>query len=199
MPTTANDASKVYFAPRARILIADTTLAASKLPTDLTTAIDVVFKELGYVDDTGIELTPVTNTNPIPAMQSATPVKYVVKDASMGVKFTMLQFSADTVELYFGKKWTTAGGVQTLSLDSTPALLEKAMVIEWGDYTEVSDGATPPVVTLTGNKSRLVIPRGMVSAKDVIKLERSGVQTLGVTFDALDINGTLGNLITNAA
>lgn len=192
----ANDASKVYFAPKAKIYIASVSAASSKLPDDVVTAIDVVWKELGYVDDTGIELTPATNVDPIPAMQSAVPIKYVVKDASMSIKFVMLEFNTNTVELYFGKAWTTASGLSSLSLDSTPNLLEKALVIEWGDYTEVLDDTT---YTVTGNKNRLVIPRGMVSSKDVIKLERNGVQSLGVTYEALDINGTLGTLLTNAA
>jgi hypothetical protein len=197
----SNDATKLYFAPRARILIADVTAAATKLPVDVITDLDTVWTELGYVDETGIELSPVTNTNPITSMQSATPVKYVVKDASMGIKFIMQEFNTNTVELYFGKKWTTTGGVTTLDLASTPALLEKAMVIEWGDWVDGTITAGPPVTTAiaSGTKNRLVIPRGMVSSKDVIKLERSGVQTLGITFDALDINGTLGHLITNAA
>lgn len=191
---TTNNPAKLSFAPKARILIAEVTAAASKLPTNYDTPLDAVFTELGYTNDDGIELTPKIETNPIAAHQSAVPIKYVVKSASFQLKFMCLQFDKDVVELYFGKKWTTTANVSTLVLDSTPALLEKSMVIEWGDWTEDGTGKVNG-----GIKNRLVIPRGMVSDRDGIKLTRAEVSTLGVTFDALDSGGSLGSLITNAA
>lgn len=194
----APDATKVKFAPKARILIADVTAAATKLPVDVAAPLDVVWKELGYTDTNGIETTFALETTPIEAHQSAVPIGFVINSASCQLKFTCLEFNMDTVELYFGTKWTTAGAISTLDLTSTPALATKAMVVEWGDWVETTDGADPPVITITGGtKNRLVIPRGMVSSRDPMKLERLGAQTLGVTYDALDSSGKLGTLLTN--
>lgn len=188
-----NTAASVQFAPKARILVAPS--PATLLPMDVTTALDNTFKELGYVDATGLELTPTLDTTPVEAMQSATPIKYVVKSAAAQLKFTMLQWDDDTVALYFGASLVAdaTNHVKKLILASTPALVETALVVEWGDYVE-DDTATP--VTVTGVKNRLVIPRGMVSTKDPIKLSRTDVQSLGVTYDALDVGGQLGYLLT---
>jgi hypothetical protein len=185
----------VQFAPKARILVAPTE-TAGVLPVDVTADIPTAFKELGYVDATGIELTPTLDTTPIEALQSASPIKYVVKSAAAQLKFSLLQWDDDTVALYFGATLVddTVNHVKKLVLASNPTLDETALIVEWGDYTE-DDAATPP--TFTGTKNRLVIPRGMVSTKDPIKLARTDVQALGVTYDALDVGGQLGYLLTS--
>jgi hypothetical protein len=191
---STNNAATVQFAPKARLLVAPS--PATDLPVDVTTALGTAFKELGYVDASGLELTPTLDTTPVEAMQSATPIKYVVKSAAAQLKFTLLQWDDDTVALYFGAALATdaTNNVKKLVLASTPALAETAMVVEWGDYTE--DATDPMNIEVTGTKNRLVIPRGMVSTKDPIKLSRTDVQSLGVTYDALDVGGQLGYLLT---
>jgi hypothetical protein len=101
------------------------------------------------------------------------------------------QFDADATALYFGTEWTPAEdgtgtpipGVYVLNLESTPELAERALLVEW------SDGAVT---------NRLIIPRGMVSEREGLKLTRVDSQTLGVTLDALDSGGSLGYILTNA-
>lgn len=191
---STNNAASVQFAPKARLLVAPS--PATGLPIDVATPLGVAFKELGYVDAAGLELTPTLDTTPVEAMQSATPIKYVVKSAAAQLKFTLLQWDSDTVALYFGASLVAdaTNHVSKLILASTPALAETAMVVEWGDYTE--DLTVPETPVITGVKNRLVIPRGMVSTKDPIKLSRTDVQSLGVTYDALDVGGQLGYLLT---
>lgn len=191
---STNNTSAVQFAPKARILVAPTATAGT-LPVDVTTAIPAAFKELGYVDAAGVELTPKLDTTPVEALQSATPIKYVVKSAAASLKFQMLQWDNDTVALYFGATLVAdaTNKVNKLVLQSTPSLVETALIVEWGDYVE--DLAATPV-TVTGTKNRLVIPRGMVDTKDPIKLSRTDVQSLGITYEALDVNGQLGYLLT---
>lgn len=193
---SANNTNKIYLAPKAKLYVSDVTAAAADLPDDLTTPLSATWKELGYTDEGGIELTPKIDTDPIRAHQSATALKYVLKDASMTLKFTCMQWDTDTVQLYFGASLVTTGGVSKLVIESTPALAEKALCVEWGDYTQ-DDVAVPP--TITGTKSRFVVQRGMVSDKDAIKLTRTDVQALGITFDALDSDGQLGYILTNAS
>ncbi|MFE0151388.1 hypothetical protein ACFWY5_29875 [Nonomuraea sp. NPDC059007] len=185
----ANTPSTIRFAPKGRIFVAP---VGSKAPEDVATPLDAAWKELGYISPDGAELTPSVDSQPVEVWQSATPVKYVVNSAACQLKFTLLQFDADATALYFGTTWvkakkedgTEVPNVFTLDLASTPELAEKALVVEWGDANSVS---------------RLVIERGMVSEREGLKLTRTSAQSLGVTFDALDSDGRLGYILTNAS
>ncbi|TDD97171.1 hypothetical protein [Actinomadura rubrisoli] len=180
--------------------MASTTEAASKLPVDVTTPLDAVFKDLGYISEDGVSVTPKREFDPVNASQSASPIKYVLKSAALTLKFVLLQMDPETVEVYFGTEWVTTSGVNKLNIASNPALAEICLVVEYGDYvqTETSPGP-PPVYTLTGTKNRLVIPRGMVSDVDEYKIARTDTLALGVTFDAMDKSGSLGFLLSNAS
>lgn len=187
----ANDASKIYFAPKAQVYMAETT---ATMPTDLSTALDPAWKDLGYVTEDGISITPQREFDPVNATQSASPVKYVLNSAGLQLKFVCMEMIPETVELYFGATWTTVGTDKKINVASNPPLAEKALVIEYGDYSETGEP-----VTITGNKNRLVIPRGMVSDVDETKVARTDTLSLGITFDAMDQGGSLGYLLTNAA
>ncbi|MFD8527803.1 hypothetical protein ACFV0L_10385 [Streptosporangium canum] len=184
----SNNAGSIRFAPKGRILVAPVGTAA---PTDVTSAF-TGWKELGYVSPDGCELTPSVDSAPIEVWQSATPVKYVVNAAACSLKFTLLQFDADGTALYFGTTWqqakgendTPITGVYRLDLASTPELAERAIAVEWGD---------------ANSTSRLIIPRGMISEREGLKLTRTNAQSLGVTYEALDSAGVLGYILSNAA
>jgi hypothetical protein len=184
-----NTPNTIRFAPKGRILVAPLNTAA---PTDVTTAFAATWKELGYVSPDGCELTPSVDSQAVEVWQSATPVKYVVNSAACQLKFTLMQFDADGTALYFGSSWVAAedaegnpiSGVFTLDLASTPELAERMIAVEWGD---------------ANSTSRLIIPRGMVSEREGLKLTRTNAQSLGVTFEALDSNGRLGYILTNAS
>ncbi|MEU7863487.1 hypothetical protein [Nonomuraea sp. NPDC049141] len=185
----ANQPGTIRFAPKGRILVASITTPA---PEDVATPFTAAWKELGYVSPDGCELTPSVDSQPVEVWQSATPVKYVVNAASCQLKFTLMQFDSDATAIYFGSDWvpakktdgTTIPGVFVLDLASTPELAEKAIAVEWGDVNSTS---------------RLIIPRGMVSEREGLKLTRTNAQSLGVTFEALDSNGRLGFILTNAS
>jgi len=161
-------------------------------PMDVATPPAVTWKSLGYVDPAGVELTPAVETQPIEAWQSATPVKYLVTSAAFGLKFVLQQFDKETTELYFGASFVPAeddegdpiSGVFQLDLSSSPDLFETALLLEWRDATVTN---------------RLVVPRATVSARDGLKLLRTANQQLGVTMNALDSNGRLGYVLTDAA
>lgn len=163
-------------------------------PLDVDTVPAVAWKSLGYVDPNGCELTPTVETTPIGAWQSGVPVKYLVTSASFGIKFILQQFDKETVELYFGAAFAQAmdgavtpapiAGVFQLDLSSVPELIETAMIVEWKDAAVTN---------------RLIVPRATVSARDGLKLVRTANQQLGVTMNALDSNGKLGYILTDAA
>lgn len=185
----ANNAGAIRFAPKGKIFVAPVGTAA---PTDVSTAFGPLWKELGYVSPDGCELSPSVDSAPVEVWQSAVPVKYVVNSAACQLKFVLMQFDKEGTELYFGSSFTQAmgpdnqpiNGVFKLDLASTPELAEKALAVEWGD---------------ANSTSRLIIPRGMISEREGLKLTRTNAQTLGVTYEALDDDGVLGYILTNAS
>jgi hypothetical protein len=184
-----NSANAIRFASNGTVYVAPTATAG---PTDVTTALPATWKQLGYVSDAGVSLTPSITTQAINAWQSATPVKYLVTAASFQVGFTLLQFDKEAVELYFGSSFVQAMddedapivGVFVLDLASTPDLIETSLVVEWSDSTV---------------KNRLWVPRCQVSSREALTLVRTSGQNLGVTLDALDQGGKLGSIFTDAA
>lgn len=187
----ANSSNAIRFASNGTIYVAPVATAG---PTDVGTALPSPWKQLGYVSDAGVQLTPSITTQAINAWQSATPVKHLVTAASFQVAFSMLQFDKEGVELYFGGEFVQAmdggeppapiDGVFVLDLDSTPELLETSLVVEWSDATVTN---------------RLWLPRCQVSGREALTLVRTNSQNLSVTLDALDQGGKLGSIFTNAA
>lgn len=185
------NADAIRFAPRATIYFAPRNTDVSDLLEDVTAPVPSEFTAMGYTAEDGIELTPSVETNPVPVHQSATPVKYVVASASATLAFTMMQFDENTVPVYFGAEFVEgASGTMVLDLSSTPSLAENAVIVEWGDFREDDEGEL-----LSGTKSRLILPRGMLSERDAITLTRTDANQLGVTIQALDLNGSLGKVL----
>ena len=163
---------------------------------------DDVFVPLGYMAEDGIELTPTVETNPVTVHQSATPVKYVVTSASVTLAFTMMQFDENTVPLYFGADFVEqANGTLTLDLASTPELREQVLIVEWGDFAETPNESDPtgPATLVSGTKTRLILPRIMLSERNAITLTRTDAQQLGVTVQALGVGGKLGTVLMKSA
>lgn len=184
-----NNKDSIRFAPHGQMYIAALT-SNPTLPKTPDADLGPEWLALGYASADGVELTPAIETQALEAWQSATPVMYTVTSASLQVKSTLLQVDPATTSLYFGAEWEKVtndqgqpvNGVFRLPIASNPNLAELAMVVKWGD-AKVS--------------SALVIPRGMVSSRDALKLTRADAQSLGVTYDALDLGGMLGYVLTD--
>ncbi|WP_436776047.1 hypothetical protein [Yinghuangia sp. YIM S09857] len=184
-----NNTAAIRFAPRGQMYVAS--LASNPVfPTNPTADLGPEWLALGYASSDGVELTPAIETQALEAWQSATPVMHTVTAASLQVKATLLQTDPATTSLYFGAEWEKVTdaqgqevpGVFRLPIASNPTLAELAMIVQWGD-AKVSN--------------MLVIPRGMVSSRDALKLVRADAQSLGVTYDALDSSGVLGYVLSN--
>lgn len=199
MATSLNlDANAVRFAPKATIYFARRGTDVSSYMKNVMVPIGDEFTALGYTSEDGIELTPTVETNPVNVHQSATPIKYVVNSASATLAFSMMQFDKHTVPVYFGTDFTEGeDGTLVLDLASTPSLAENAIIVEWGDFTESTSGDIPAL--RSGTKARLIIPRGMLSERQAITLTKADAQSLGVTIQALDYNGSLGTVLMRTA
>ncbi|MET8702733.1 hypothetical protein ABZW10_28320 [Kitasatospora sp. NPDC004723] len=190
----ANDAQKIRFAPNGGIFVAPAPNglpAGTQLPVDVGDgkAVPTGYKALGYADESGVTITPSIETDPVNAWQSATPVLYNVKSASMQIKATLMETNQLTTELFWGAPWVAVvdkdgkeTGTYRLDLSSTPDLQEISLVVDWSQR---------------GVLYRCVIPRAMISDRGAITLQRTEAQKFELTISALDANGSLGFVLTN--
>lgn len=169
------DSSEVRLAPFGNIYVAP---IGTTLPTNATTALNVAFESLGYINEDGVQLSPNISLTDIMAWQSAVPVKTTVDTVTFEVTGTFLQTNTATWELFFlNETFSNNFGEAALTISSNPPSQEKALIIEWEDDEE--------------DQSRLVIPRIVVANREALNLVRTGAQSVGVTFRALDNSGTL--------
>lgn len=169
------DSSEVRLAPTGKIYAAP---VGTTLPTNATMAVNVAFKELGYVDEDGVSLTPGVELTDIMMWQSAVPVKTTLDTISFEVQFNMGQVNQTTWGLYFFVGgWTNNFGQAKMIVPSSPGSQEKALIIDWDDDL--------------GDTCRLVIPTAVLTDRESLQLTRSTAQLTGVTFRALDTSGTL--------
>lgn len=179
----ALDSTEVRIAPFGHVYVAPVGTAA---PTTVVTPLPATWKELGYISEDGVSITPTTDVQDYFAWQNAMPIKTSLTSISMEVGFSMIQINQSTTALYFfGQAWSVAAGVATLSISSNPGLDERAMVIEWTD-----DGS---------NLNRLYMPRGLITDRESMTLSRNDLVALGVTFKILDYNGVGAVLLSNNA
>ncbi|MFG2228030.1 hypothetical protein [Streptomyces sp. NPDC048644] len=189
-PVETGNPQKIRFAPNGALHIApapkasDAPGSGTVLPTGLD-ALGSPFKNLGYVDQGGVTITPSIETDPVNVWQSAVPVLFNVKSAAFQIKATLMETSKITTELFFGAAWVESQetpGLFRLDLLSTPDVKELALVVDW------SQGKT---------QYRCVIGRAMISDRGAIQLQRTENGKFELTIDALDYNGGLGYVLTN--
>ena len=156
-------------------------------PTDIATALNASFVDLGYVSEDGVEMTPGVEMNPIPAWQSFYPIRHVVTGRSLELGFSLLQWNEDSIKLAFGGGTVTPTAGPPAYYTYTPPAPEdvdyRALVIEWEDGTK---------------DYRLHIPRALVTDVGSITLQRSDPAGLDLTFSlAAAESGSEFTLITN--
>lgn len=180
----AEDSTQIRLAPSGHIWIAP---GGTLCPQDVTTAMTTYsaqWAELGYLSEDGVSVTPSYDTSGLKAWQTPVDVKEVLSSVGLTAKIQMLQINKDTTAQYFfGAAWTTDGPVGKLTISSNPSLAERAMVVEWTDDL--------------GFISRFVMPRGFLTDRDSMQLQRTEATALGVTFQCLDSNGVLAYLLSN--
>jgi hypothetical protein len=168
-----NNSSEIRVAGSGRILVADVGKAA---PADCTTSWSTDWKDLGYTSTDGITFSKKDKLDPIETWQSLSPARFVYESRDLSLKFSLLQFNEDTLPFFMGGGTgvaPVAGAVGTYSYEvqGNQQVSERALGLEFTDAGSVV--------------YRFVIPRGLVTASDDIKLVRKAAAMLGVTFTAV--------------
>lgn len=182
----ALDSTQFRVAPQGHVYVAPLGTAQ---PNDVTTAWAAGWTEVGYVDDSGVKVIPKLNTTDIASWQSATATKVIIQSTALTLQYNLQQSNAFNTQLYwFGSAWAAlGGGVFKQTIAAAPATDERQFGVEW---TDAASSIT----------QRLVIPRGMVTDRSEMDLNRKGIQVWGMTFEALDAgNGVLGYMLSNDA
>lgn len=177
------DNTEVRLAPNGSVSVAPT---GTPLPTTATMNLNAAFKNLGYINEDGVSITPGVELTDIMMWQSAVPVKTTLNTVSFEVKFNMGQINQDTWSLYFFVgSWINSFGQAKMIVPSNPGSQEKSLVIAWQDEF--------------GDDTRLVLPVAVLADREALQLVRNNAQLTGVTFRALDSNGTLAYIYSENA
>ncbi len=177
----ANDSDNVRLAPNGSVYAAPT---GTTLPTTATMALNVAFKDMGYISEDGVSLTPNVEFTDIMAWQAAVPVKTSLDTASFEIQFNMLEVNLNTFQLYFFNVTATNNfGQGKFLIPSNPGSQERAVIVDWTDDT--------------GDKNRLILPKAVLADRENIQLVRNEAVMTGVTFRALDSNGTFAILYSS--
>jgi hypothetical protein len=169
----ATDVDELIVAADARVYIAPVGTAG---PTNIATALNAAFVDLGYTSEDGIDLTPGMDIAEIRAHQNLYPVRRVITGRSLDIGLTLLQWNEESIKLAFGGGTVaTATGVYTFTPpDADDDLDFRAMVLSWTD----------------GSKGyRLHAPKVIVSDIGDITLARSDAAGLPITFSIVATDG----------
>jgi hypothetical protein len=154
-------------------------------PTDASTAPAAAWTTLGYLSEDGVTFGTSTNSENITPWQSRSPVRTIITSRELTVDFTMLEFSAQNVALYFGGETPTeTAGAFSMTVRSDSDVVNHAILVD------VKDG---------DNVVRYHFPRATLSEAGDIEITQSGAVGLPVTLMAMDDAGVLCNIIKGSA
>jgi hypothetical protein len=170
------DADEVVVAADASVHVGDVGTAG---PTDIATALNAAFVDLGYTSEDGIEMTPGMDIGEVRAHQAMYPVRRMVTGRSLELGLTLLQWNQASIELAFGGgTWTTTAGPPAFYTYTPPAPEDmdyRALVLEWEDGTKAY---------------RLHVPKVLVTETSSITLARTDASGLPLTFSVIATDGT---------
>lgn len=157
-------ADEVFIAGSGHVYVADIGTTA---PTNTTGDWAAGWAELGYTTDDGVTITPGKTITDIPAWQSRYPVRRIVTAETFDAAFSLLQWNADTLGLALqGGSWSGS----TFTPAAAGSVDERALGIEAIDGDKIT---------------RIIIPRGMVTATGGIQMIKTGANQIPITFSAL--------------
>lgn len=159
----------------------------STLPTDVSTALDAAFIDVGWISDEGATLSVSKDMEPVPVWQQFEPVKYVVTSSDTTISATLRQWDQNTVRLAFGggtvEETSVGSGVFRYEPPGPEEIDERAIVLTWlyDTYTY-----------------RFVAPRALITEGVESTFVRSAPSDLPITLGLL---GTAGvktfSILTN--
>ena len=157
----------------------------SRLPEDVTTALDPAFVIGGYTTEDGATYSYTPEITEIRSWQSKTATRILLTGADVTARFSLQQQNAENLQFALGGGTieTVRPGLYKYTFPADDATLEEnALVIVW------KDGSFD---------FRLVLPRGAVSEGVESQVNRSDASLLPVTFRALGGPGNTPYLLTN--
>jgi hypothetical protein len=151
---------KIYFGPLGVVA-----------PTDLVSAWDAAWIDVGLLSEDGVEMTYSTETSDIPVWQSLSPARKILTGVDLTLAFTGMEMKREVVTLYFPSSTITtpSAGVHSLAIPASPEPDERALGFEWEDGAIIN---------------RLVVPRQEITERGSITVSRSGAASLNMTSSA---------------
>lgn len=175
----AADATEVRVAGAGQVFAAP---EGSTLPTDVVTALDAAFVDLGYVTTDGVTFTHGRETEDLDAWQGSK-VRVLTLSEPVSVGFALMQTSGDALKLAFGGGTLTDNTTYFVFEPPVGSNAVRALVIEF------QDGA---------KNYRYVIPRAQIQGEVSYTLTNQGALTYPLEFGVLD-NTPKWKLITDDA
>lgn len=147
-------------------------------PSDIATALNAAFIDLGYVSEDGVSITPGMDVSEVNAWQSFYAVRRIVTGRTLEVGFSLLQWNENSIKLAFGGGTvTTTAGPPAYYTYSPPAPADldyRAVVVQWADGTK---------------DYRLHIPKALVTDTSSLSLNRTDPAGLALTFSVQATDG----------
>jgi len=172
-----NRADEIVVAAQGKISVAP---YGTVLPTDPTAALNAAFREVGYVDASGVTFTYTPSVTDVTSWQSATPTRRLVTARALTVAASLQQWNMETFAIAFGADpaacWSqvTAGKWRFDPPQDTDPLVDYSMVIDAQDGTE---------------NQRWVVMRGNIADTLTTNFTRTAAALLPMTFSALAPDG----------
>jgi hypothetical protein len=175
MAVTGQTTSQIRVAGNGHLYVAPVGTAA---PTDVVTAWGAGWQDLGFTDESGVVIGKKDSWDAINLWQTTVAARMVPKSRAFTAKFVLEQINAVTLPLWAGGGVVNTNGASgyLYTISETLQSYERALGIEWTD----NNGSIT---------TRIIIPRGQVSDTTDISLTRDKAASLGITYDALGIDG----------
>lgn len=164
----AYNSQQFLFCANARIRVND---VGVEPPKDFTTPFEASFKELGFIDEKGVQVDDAKTLTDIKSAQSFYPTMKMISDKKHTLQFNLQEWTKASVSLAFGGgKWVTDGGVAKFTPPDPSFLDNRQLVIDW---------------TVNSYNWRWVVFKGIVSSNIQTSLAKTSEALLPITFEAL--------------
>jgi len=170
----AANASEVVVGSGGKIYIAPVGTPEPNTPTE---ALNVAYKDLGYISEDGVSASFSVSVEDINAFQSLLPIRKVVTGRTADLSFTCRQWNADTFNLALGGGTFDTSGPNYLFYPPAngDSLAEHAVVVEWNDGTK---------------NYRLIVRRAVVTDSVETQIVRNAAADLPITLSVLGSEAT---------
>lgn len=139
-------------------------------PTDYATALNVAFKDVGYIGEGGVSIVPNETSKKLKAWQNGETVKTITRLEDVTVSFDMIELrSEEAQKAYWGAAATVAAGGLTVTVGGSSASTPIMLVIDAVDGTV---------------GTRYFFPKAVVSDRGAITVISDNYSSMPVTFEA---------------